>query len=131
MGRAVRAVARATAIAALLALFGIAAACAEQPGPPSTARPAPAAAAPAPVAPAPATTPDAGAAAMPTTAAEACADRWLAEHGLNPFGDPPETSYPGGTPLFDERTGVKKSRLEHLFGKREALKAACSGAGQK
>ena len=105
--------------AGVLALLGFAAACADKE--PAVARPAAAASA--------SVAAPAGGAAV--SVAEACADRWLAEHGLNPFGDPPETSYPGGTPLFDERTGVKKNRLEHLFGKKEALKAACSDAGQK
>jgi hypothetical protein len=104
-----------------LALLGSAAACADRPG--AAPKPAPAAAAPA-------AAPDAGAAAAPSPA-EACADRWLAEQKLNPFGDPPETNYPGGTPLFDERTGQRKTRLEHLFGKHPALQAACGGAGQK
>jgi hypothetical protein len=89
----------------------VAAACTERPA----AAPAPAPPAPAPAAPSP---------------AEACADRWLAAHNLNPYGDPPETSYTGGTPLFDERTGQRKDRLGHLFGKHEALKTACS-AGPK
>ncbi len=121
---------RTTASVVLLALSGLAAACADQSGPPTAPRPAPAAAAPAPVAPPPAPAPDAGAAPAPSPA-EACADRWLAEHKLNPFGDPAETGYLGGTPLFDERTGQRKSRLEHLFAKHDSLKAACGDAGQK
>jgi hypothetical protein len=111
----------AAAAIAVLALLGLAA-CDQR-----TAR---ADATPAPVAPPPAAPPDAGAAPAPSPA-EVCADRWLEGRQLNPFGDPQGTSYLGGTPLFDERTGQKKSRLEHLFGKHEALKAACAGAGQK
>ena len=95
-----------------LALLSLLAACDERP-----AAPAPPAA-PAQQASAPAT-----AAPMP---AEACADRWLAERKLNAFGDPPETNYPGGTPLFDERTGQRKGRLDHLFERHAELKAACA-----
>ena len=108
--------------ATVLALLGFAAACVDKPVQPAAVA-GHAAAAPAPV--------SAPAARTAVAAAESCADRWLAEHSLNPFGDPPETNYPGGTPLFDERTGVKRNRLEHLFAKSAALKSACSGAGQK
>ncbi|HEY3448550.1 MAG TPA: hypothetical protein VGK67_19495 [Myxococcales bacterium] len=41
-------------------------------------------------------------------------DRWLEEHGLNRYGDRPGTSYTGGTPLFDERTGQTEDREEHV-----------------
>ncbi len=30
---------------------------------------------------------------------------WVAKNGLNPYGDPKDTMYLGGTPLFDEREG--------------------------
>ncbi|MGC4115693.1 MAG: hypothetical protein QM765_14045 [Myxococcales bacterium] len=41
-------------------------------------------------------------------------DRWLKERGLNRYGDRPDTAYPGGTPLFDERTGQTEGRTEHV-----------------
>ncbi len=49
-----------------------------------------------------------------TTAQEACVDRWLASHGLDAYGSPQGTMYPGGTPLFDEATGQRLSRLDYL-----------------
>jgi hypothetical protein len=51
-----------------------------------------------------------------------CADRWLTEHKFDSYGNPQGTSYLGGTPTFDERTGqsidrwalVAKNRPEAL-----------------
>lgn len=34
------------------------------------------------------------------------ADEYLKQRGLNKYGDRSHTAYTGGTPLFDERTGV-------------------------
>jgi hypothetical protein len=42
------------------------------------------------------------------------ADAWLKEKGLNDYGDTKETMYMGGTPLFNEMTGIQKDRLEYL-----------------
>lgn len=42
-------------------------------------------------------------------------DRWLEERGLNPYGDPKDTFYAGGSPLFDERTGKRKDRYQHVL----------------
>ena len=127
MRRAGASAVKGASMAAMLVLLGLAAACDE----PTRSKDAPApAAAPGQIAPMPTAFPDAGALPLPSPA-EACADRWLAERQLNPFGDPPDTNYLGGAPLFDERTGQRKSRLEHLFGKHAALKAACGRAGPK
>ena len=41
-------------------------------------------------------------------------DRWLKERGLNRYGDQPDTTYAGGTPLYDERTGEAEDRAEHV-----------------
>jgi len=41
-------------------------------------------------------------------------DDWLNAHNLNKYGDPHGTMYAGGTPLFNETTGVEKTRLQHL-----------------
>ncbi|MBX5480375.1 MAG: hypothetical protein IRZ16_00800 [Myxococcaceae bacterium] len=54
-----------------------------------------------------------------------CVDAWIAEHGLNPWGDPPDTMYPGGSPLFDERTGTRIDRLEYIVRRHPELKARC------
>ena len=111
-------------IAALaLALAVSVAACKDDPAPaPPALQPAPAAP-PAPARPAPSTP-----TAMPPPAAtaEACVDAWLAAHKLDALGDAEATSYPGGTPLFDERTGLRTDRLRYLFTKRADLRAACA-----
>ena len=49
-----------------------------------------------------------------TAAQGACVDRWLAERGLDRYGLAQGTQYAGGTPLFDETTGVQLSRQEYL-----------------
>lgn len=48
---------------------------------------------------------------------KAAIDEWLANNGLNAYGDSADTMYAGGTPLFDEATGETKDRFEHLFKK--------------
>ena len=50
-------------------------------------------------------------------------DRWIKEKGRNPYGDPPDTMYAGGTPLFDERTGTKKDRYEYILEKHPELRS--------
>ena len=42
-------------------------------------------------------------------------DRVLKERGLNIYGDPEGTIYPGGNPLFDETTGVSTDRHEFVL----------------
>ena len=44
-------------------------------------------------------------------------DEWLESEGLNRYGDPDGTYYTGGTPLFDESTGVAIERYEYILGK--------------
>jgi hypothetical protein len=57
-------------------------------------------------------------------AQEACVDRWLKEHKLDHYGHPEGTMYAGGTPLFNEATGERQDRLEHVFARQpDALKA--------
>ena len=48
----------------------------------------------------------------------------LRETGRNPYGDPKGTSYAGGTPLFDERTGARKDRYEYILEKHPELRKA-------
>lgn len=67
------------------------------------------------------------AASPPPPAREACVDRWLKARNLNPYGDPPDTVYPGGTPLFDERTGEQTDRIEYVFRKHPEARKACGG----
>jgi hypothetical protein len=44
-------------------------------------------------------------------------DNWLKENNLNFYGDPFDTVYTGGTPLFDESTGTSISRFSYLMEK--------------
>ena len=57
------------------------------------------------------------------SATRARIDRWIKEKGRNPYGDPPDTMYAGGTPLFDERTGTKKDRYEYILEKHPELRS--------
>ena len=41
-------------------------------------------------------------------------DSWLEKEGLNEFGDPIDTVYMGGSPLFDMTTGAMMDRKEYL-----------------
>lgn len=56
---------------------------------------------------------------------EQCVDRWLKDRGLNPYGDAPDTNYPGGTPLFDERTGKVEDRVGHVIDKHPEAGKSC------
>jgi hypothetical protein len=58
-------------------------------------------------------------------AAESCLDRQLSAKGLNPFGDPPDTVYAGGTPLFNEKTGESVPREQYLFSRHPDIARAC------
>jgi hypothetical protein len=58
---------------------------------------------------------------------EACVDRWLKSNGLDKFGHPEGTMYAGGTPLFDERTGEQRDRLEYIFQRKPEARKACAG----
>merc|ERR1719162_1014271 len=42
------------------------------------------------------------------------ADQWLETRDFNQYGDPKDTMYIGGNPLFNEMTGVRKDRLQYL-----------------
>jgi hypothetical protein len=55
----------------------------------------------------------------------ACVDAQLSHKGLNSYGDPPETSYAGGTPLFDEKTGKSRDRIEYVLSRKPEIGAAC------
>lgn len=49
-------------------------------------------------------------------------DRWIQEKGLNRYGDPMDTVYAGGTPLFDERTGRTRDRYEYILERHPELR---------
>jgi hypothetical protein len=44
-------------------------------------------------------------------------DLWIKENNLNEYGDPKETFYAGGTPLFNEMTGEKIDKYEYILKK--------------
>lgn len=44
-------------------------------------------------------------------------DGWLLGKGLNEFGDPKDTVYTGGTPLFNEVTGETINKYEYIINK--------------
>ncbi|CAM3513023.1 hypothetical protein G4177_14040 [Corallococcus sp. ZKHCc1 1396] len=92
-------------------------------------------------APSPATaeagTPDSGATAASSVdsgasdrlALESCVDGWLTSHRLDRYGSKEGTMYAGGTPLFDERTGESRDRMEFVFAKHPDAKKACVTGG--
>ena len=41
-------------------------------------------------------------------------EKWLVDSKLNEYGEPADTLYAGGTPLFDESTGEKMDRYEYI-----------------
>jgi hypothetical protein len=49
-------------------------------------------------------------------------ERYLRERGLNEYGDPRDTVYTGGTPLFDETTGRRIDRYQYIFRRHPHLK---------
>ena len=69
------------------------------------------------------TSPDGG--KTEASAAETCLDAWLHKRNLDPYGNPEGTMYAGGTPLFDERTGETKERLDYVFERHPDARDAC------
>ncbi len=61
----------------------------------------------------------------PPPAGKSCIDRELEKRGLNQFGDPPDTMYAGGTPLFDEATGKRTDRDEYVRAHHPDIAKAC------
>lgn len=41
-------------------------------------------------------------------------DAWIEKNNFNPYGDPKDTAYTGGTPLFNESTGESIDRYEYI-----------------
>jgi hypothetical protein len=58
-------------------------------------------------------------------AEEACVDRWLESRGLDVFGSPEGTLYPGGSPTLDEKTGHLISRLEYVYAHHPEARRVC------
>ena len=44
-------------------------------------------------------------------------EAWIEQNDLNQYGDPKDTVYLGGTPLFDERTGQSIDRYKYILQK--------------
>ena len=112
-----------TRTAPALALLGLLATACPRPGP-TPARDAAVAHAATPIAAA-AETPPAPAPGPGAQSEEACVDAWLAEHHLDRYGNPPDTVYLGGTPLFNERTGENIRRLDYVYDRQPRCKTAC------
>lgn len=49
-------------------------------------------------------------------------DAWIKKMGRNEFGDPKDTVYAGGNPLFDERLPQGKDRYQYILSKHPELK---------
>ncbi|MBI4084419.1 MAG: hypothetical protein HY431_00795 [Candidatus Levybacteria bacterium] len=45
-------------------------------------------------------------------------DAWIKENNLNSYGDPKDTVYAGGTPLFNESTGAYTDRYDYIAQQR-------------
>lgn len=60
------------------------------------------------------------------SARAACVDAKLGALHLNPYGDPIDTVYAGGSPLFDEKTGAARDRIQYVLAKRPDLEQACA-----
>jgi len=43
-------------------------------------------------------------------------EAWIIENDLNQYGDPKDTVYAGGTPLFNEATGETIDKYEYILG---------------
>ncbi len=52
---------------------------------------------------------------------QACVDRALAARGLNGFGDPPATEYPGGTPV----DATSLARYDYVLRRSPSIRAEC------
>ncbi len=48
-------------------------------------------------------------------------ESWIRDEDRNEYGDPADTVYAGGTPLFDERTGQTRDKYEYILAKHPHL----------
>lgn len=49
-------------------------------------------------------------------------DEWIKKNGRNEYGDPRDTVYAGGNPLFDERRPGLKDRYEYILERNPELR---------
>jgi hypothetical protein len=61
---------------------------------------------------------------------DSCVDGWLTAKHLDSFGNPPDTNYPGGSPLLDEVTGAYTDRFTYLYKRFPELAKLCRRAGK-
>ncbi|WP_224240997.1 hypothetical protein [Hyalangium gracile] len=64
-------------------------------------------------------------------AQESCLDKWLKSKKLDRYGSEEGTMYMGGTPLFDERTGESRDRLDFVYARHPEAKKACATPSKK
>lgn len=61
-------------------------------------------------------------------AQERCVDKFAKDRKLDRYGNAEGTMYAGGTPLFDERTGETRERLDFFYERQPEAKKACATA---
>lgn len=54
-------------------------------------------------------------------------DEWIQRTGRNQYGDPSETHYAGGNPLFDETSPKLKDRYEYILERHPELRLNGTG----
>ena len=70
--------------------------------------------------------PSARASAPADESRAACIDAQLGARHLNPYGDPPDTVYAGGSPLFDEKTSATRDRIPFVLAKHPEIGQVCA-----
>lgn len=63
-------------------------------------------------------------------AQEACVDKWLQGKKLDRYGHPEGTMYAGGSPIFNEMTGVARERLDYVYERQPDARKACVTSAQ-
>lgn len=58
-------------------------------------------------------------------------DEWIKTGDRNEYGDPKDTHYAGGNPLFDERSPKMKDRYEYILEKNPNLVKSTSNDDKK
>ncbi|MFL5344732.1 MAG: hypothetical protein ACJ8AT_08055 [Hyalangium sp.] len=64
-------------------------------------------------------------------AQESCVDKFAKDKKLDKYGNAEGTLYAGGTPLFDERTGETRDRLDYFYERQPEAKKACAHASKE
>jgi len=57
-------------------------------------------------------------------------DEWIIQAGRNQYGDPTDTHYAGGNPLFDEMSPKLKDRYEYILERHPELRLSSNGTGK-